>query len=66
MICGGLGGVTLWVAVFPTDVIKSRIQVSTDPEAYRHLSYVGVLTKIVREDGKIAIITATIIFRGVL
>lgn len=27
IVCGGIGGVSLWVAVFPTDVIKSRMQV---------------------------------------
>ncbi|KAH9505236.1 hypothetical protein Btru_059032 [Bulinus truncatus] len=27
VICGGLGGVGLWVAIFPADVVKSRIQV---------------------------------------
>ena len=32
-ICGGIAGVTLWTAIFPTDVLKSRIQVagSTEP-----------------------------------
>jgi solute carrier family 25 ornithine transporter 2/15 len=29
MLCGGIGGVMLWVAIFPTDVVKSRIQVSS-------------------------------------
>jgi len=23
-ICGGLGGVSLWCAIFPADVVKSR------------------------------------------
>lgn len=27
MLCGGIGGVSLWVAIFPADVVKSRIQV---------------------------------------
>lgn len=27
MTCGAIGGVSLWTAVFPTDVVKSRIQV---------------------------------------
>ncbi|CAD5114283.1 DgyrCDS3426 [Dimorphilus gyrociliatus] len=29
IVCGGIGGVSLWIAVFPTDVIKSRVQVDT-------------------------------------
>nr|XP_045598151.1 mitochondrial ornithine transporter 1-like isoform X2 [Procambarus clarkii] len=33
VLCGGFAGVVLWVAIFPADVVKSRIQVagSTDP-----------------------------------
>lgn len=27
IFCGGMAGVSLWIAVFPADVIKSRIQV---------------------------------------
>jgi len=26
-LCGGLGGVCLWVAIFPADVVKSRVQI---------------------------------------
>jgi len=26
-LCGGLGGVALWVAIFPADVVKSRVQI---------------------------------------
>lgn len=29
IFCGGMAGVSLWVAVFPADVIKSRIQILT-------------------------------------
>lgn len=25
--CGGVAGISLWIAIFPADVIKSRIQV---------------------------------------
>lgn len=28
-ICGGLGGVSLWVSIFPADVVKSRIQIDS-------------------------------------
>ena len=30
MACGGMAGLAFWTAVFPMDVIKSRIQVSQD------------------------------------
>lgn len=26
-ICGGIGGTALWTLIFPTDVVKSRIQI---------------------------------------
>ncbi|CAG5125469.1 unnamed protein product, partial [Candidula unifasciata] len=29
IICGGFGGVALWVSIFPADVVKSRIQVQS-------------------------------------
>jgi len=28
-LCGGVGGVSLWVAIFPVDVIKSRVQIDS-------------------------------------
>ncbi|XP_040569151.1 mitochondrial ornithine transporter 1 [Lepeophtheirus salmonis] len=33
IFCGGLGGFTYWLFVFPMDVIKSRIQVRGDPNS---------------------------------
>jgi hypothetical protein len=29
MFSGGVGGMSLWIAIFPTDVVKSRIQVES-------------------------------------
>ena len=29
MICGGVAGACLWTAIYPVDVIKSRIQVQS-------------------------------------
>lgn len=26
-LCGGIGGVSFWIMIFPTDVIKSRVQI---------------------------------------
>lgn len=28
IICGGIGGMTLWIMIFPADVVKSRIQIN--------------------------------------
>ena len=48
MICGALGGVSLWIAVFPTDVVKSRVQVQSGNGG----SFLGVLFSIFRNEGK--------------
>lgn len=29
IISGGVGGVALWVAIFPADVVKSRVQIAS-------------------------------------
>ena len=29
MVAGGMSGVSLWAAIYPTDVIKSRSQVTS-------------------------------------
>ncbi|CAL4064852.1 unnamed protein product, partial [Meganyctiphanes norvegica] len=50
MLCGGIAGVILWVAIFPTDVVKSRIQIagSTEP-------FIAVLKNIYRNEGILAL-----------
>ncbi|KAK3893061.1 hypothetical protein Pcinc_003107 [Petrolisthes cinctipes] len=50
MLCGGIAGVVLWVAIFPADVIKSRIQVagSTSP-------MLTVLMQVVKNEGVLAL-----------
>ncbi|XP_064103034.1 mitochondrial ornithine transporter 1-like [Macrobrachium nipponense] len=50
MLAGGFAGVTLWVAIFPADVVKSRIQVagSTEP-------MMKVFKNIVRQEGVLAL-----------
>lgn len=50
MICGGIAGVILWTAIFPTDVVKSRIQVagSTEP-------MITVTRQILRTEGVAAL-----------
>ena len=47
MACGALAGVSLWIAVFPTDVVKSRVQVQSSDAA----SFFGTLTSVFRNEG---------------
>lgn len=46
LIAGGAGGMCLWLAIFPFDLIKSRIQIENSK-----LSLYSMLFKIVREEG---------------
>lgn len=50
MIAGAVGGVTLWVMIFPADVIKSRIQVCNSRK-----SMLAIGLKIVRNEGFMAL-----------
>ncbi len=47
IICGGVGGVSLWIAIFPFDVIKSRVQVSNISQPMMKM-----LIHIARTEGK--------------
>ncbi len=47
IICGGVGGLSLWIAIFPFDVLKSRIQISNSSEPMMKM-----LTHIARTEGK--------------
>lgn len=50
IVCGGVGGVALWVAIFPADVVKSRIQVqsvSGTPPTFREM-----FMRILRQEGR--------------
>jgi solute carrier family 25 ornithine transporter 2/15 len=46
IICGGFGGIGLWVSIFPFDVVKSRIQVNSSKERM-----IKVLVHIIRNEG---------------
>lgn len=46
LISGGVGGMCLWLAIFPFDLIKSRIQIDNSK-----LSLTQMLAKIVKEEG---------------
>jgi len=39
ILAGGVGGVLLWVAIFPADVVKSRIQVEGSRQPMRKVMY---------------------------
>ncbi|XP_033742414.1 mitochondrial ornithine transporter 1-like [Pecten maximus] len=46
VVSGGIGGVCLWTSIFPTDVVKSRIQVQSTvgkkaPSFYKTLTHIG-------------------------
>ena len=49
MLCGGFGGVALWASIFPADVVKSRVQVSTSTA--EKMPFVSTLVSIARNEG---------------
>ena len=53
IIAGGLGGVSLWVAIFPADVIKSRVQVEPNANVVngKRLSFFPFMIRIARTEG---------------
>jgi solute carrier family 25 ornithine transporter 2/15 len=52
IICGGVGGVSLWIAIFPFDVIKSRVQIQS-ANSPKNPPFVTMLAIIAREEGMI-------------
>lgn len=50
MMAGAVGGMSLWIAIFPADVIKSRIQVGS---LRRSMTSVGL--EIIRKEGPLAL-----------
>lgn len=46
VIAGGIGGVAFWVAIFPADVIKSRMQISDSND-----SMMSVTKKVIKVEG---------------
>lgn len=50
MLAGGIGGIALWTSIFPTDVVKSRIQVESTVGKAAPSFYKTLLT-IHREEG---------------
>lgn len=50
MVSGAVGGMSLWIAIFPADVIKSRIQVQSSTRSMR-----SVGMEIIRKEGFLAL-----------
>lgn len=50
IISGGIGGVALWIAIFPFDVVKSRVQIQT-ASSPKNPPFVQMLRIIAREEG---------------
>lgn len=54
IVAGGVGGVSLWVAIFPADVVKSRVQVASTYGTVEP-TFRSVITKVFREEGIMAL-----------
>ncbi|KAK7097389.1 mitochondrial ornithine transporter 1-like [Littorina saxatilis] len=50
IVCGGIGGVALWTAIFPADVCKSRIQIQA-VEGQKTPTFIATITKIFKTEG---------------
>lgn len=50
VVAGGVGGTCLWVSIFPADVIKSRMQISTEKQ-----SAISVTRDLIRKEGPMAL-----------
>ncbi|XP_062958894.1 mitochondrial ornithine transporter 1 isoform X3 [Cynocephalus volans] len=53
MLSGGVGGICLWLAVYPVDCIKSRIQVLS--MSGRQAGFIGTFLSAVRNEGIMAL-----------
>lgn len=54
IISGGIGGVALWTAIFPADVVKSRVQVASTAGTVEP-TFRAVLKQIFKEEGILAL-----------
>lgn len=50
LLSGGFGGSCLWIAVYPVDCVKSRIQVIS--MAGKQTGFMGTLADIVKTEGE--------------
>ncbi|XP_006025844.1 mitochondrial ornithine transporter 1 isoform X1 [Alligator sinensis] len=53
MISGGFGGICLWIAVYPIDCVKSRIQVLS--MAGKQAGFMGTFSNVLRNEGVLAL-----------
>uniref|UniRef100_A0A9L0IBW9 Mitochondrial ornithine transporter 1 n=1 Tax=Equus asinus TaxID=9793 RepID=A0A9L0IBW9_EQUAS len=53
MLSGGVGGICLWLAVYPVDCIKSRIQVLS--MSGKQAGFLGTFITVVRNEGIMAL-----------
>jgi len=51
IVSGGIGGVALWVAIFPADVVKSRVQIASTSGTIEP-TFRSVITTIYKQEGK--------------
>ena len=51
ILAGGFGGVALWVAIFPADVVKSRVQVESTAGTVEP-TFRSVLRQVFKEEGR--------------
>lgn len=50
LLSGGFGGSCLWIAVYPVDCVKSRIQVLS--MAGKQTGFMGTFVTVVRTEGE--------------
>ena len=60
IVCGGVGGISLWVAIFPFDVIKSRMQISNTT-----MPMMKMLFHIARTEGTLSYLTCPFKFQRI-
>lgn len=58
MIAGAVGGLVLWTVIFPSDVIKSRVQISNKSQKFLTVGY-----EIVKNEGTLSLRLFTKIYR---
>lgn len=53
MLSGGVGGICLWLAVYPVDCVKSRIQVLS--MSGKQAGFIGTFISVVKNEGESAV-----------
>lgn len=50
IVSGGMGGLGLWISIFPADVVKSRVQISGSKEGM-----ISIMRNIIKNEGVLAL-----------